>query len=491
MDRPTSLDGWVDLLQGRPLPLLQNSRDTLQRLDFDNITTARLSNIALTDPGLTLTILRSAVLRPSKRLQGEILTLDSAAMIMGMGAMAALIDQMQVLETVTNDYTRELYLLVVNRTYHGAYQAYGMARIRVDAVPEEIFTAAMLREVGALMLLVHGDNILTAEIIASEEQQLAVLGFTLKQLSQRLAQVWRLSSFIQCSLLDELPANNPRLYEIRLGSDVAHAAERGWEGVEMEQLIEAMARHLRISLKDAQEEIHGCAVQSAQETRFYGVASTATLLPGLNAEERAELQPVNPIVRKIGSGYKGRSSPYTPFTAEDVVEAQASRSDEALAAAIQQLESMLEGVIHLPKLMAGLKTAFYNSLGLNRAFFAMLSPDRKHLVSRFVFGNEQGIRNLRIPIAHGNLFERLLEKPQAIWVKEDNRQKVWPLIPAEINKLFDGEDFFIMTIRIKGKPLGIIYGDRRGSETPLDTIDYEKFRQLGQLLAKGFERLGR
>ncbi len=491
MDRPTSLDEWVTRLQDKPLPLLQNSRDTIQKLNFDNISMARLSNIALTDPGLTLTILRHAAQKQSKRLSGDILTLDIAAMIMGMGTVATLIEEMQSLETTADDLTKELYLLIVNRTYHAAYQAYGMARIRVDAVPEEIFTAAMLQEVGALMLLIHGNNILTPEIITNEEQQLNVLGFTLKQLSQKLAQTWKLSNFIQYSLQDEPPANNPRLHEIRLGSHVAHAAERGWEGAEMEQLIEAMARHLRISLQDAQEEIHGSAVQSAQETLFYGVPSVAITLPGLNDEERAQLQPTSPIIRSVIHQQRGNTPVHMPSTPLDTLGTQACRDDAALAAAIHKLETILSGTIHLPELMAAFRTAFHNALGLNRAFFAMLSPDRKHLISRFIFGHEQGIRNLRIPVTHGNLFQRLLEKPQTLWVKEENRQKVLPLIPIELNKLFNGENFLIMTIRIKGRPLGIIYGDRYGSTTALDAIDYEKFRQLGQLLAKGFEQLGR
>ncbi len=491
MDRPTSLDEWVALLQERPLPLLQSNRDTLQQLDFDNISIARLTNIALTDPGLTLTILRSAAQRRSKHLQGEILTLDVAAMIMGMGAMAILIEQMQTLESVADDYSKELYLLVVNRTYHSAYQAYGMARIRVDTVPEEIFTAAMLQEVGTLMLLIHGDNILTDAIIASEALQLESLGFTLKQLSQRLTLNWKLSNFIQNSLLDEPPANNARLYEIHLANSIAHAAERGWESVEMEQLTESMATHLRISLKNAQEEIHGSAIQSAEETLFYGVDSVAVTLPGLSSEQLALLQPTSPIIRTVITQQHESTTRHIPNTGIPGADLQLSRNDAALAAAIQTLDTIVAGAVHLPELMAALKIAFHNALGMNRAFFAMLSPDRKHLISRFVFGNEQGIRNLRIPVVNGNLFQRLLEKPQALWVKEDNRQKVLPLIPIELNKLFNSETFFIMTIRIKGKPMGIVYADRHGSEHSLDAIDYEKFRHLGLLLAKGFEQLGR
>ena len=479
MDRPTSLDEWTTLLQERSLPLLKNSCETLRQLDYDNISTTRVSNIALTDPGLTLAILRNAAQKPSKRLQGEILTIDAAAMILGISAMVKLIEEMRFLETSTDAHTQSLYMQLVNRTYHGAYQAYGMARIRVDAVPEEIFTAAILQEVGALMLLMHGGGTLNAELIADEGKQIEAFGFTLKQLSRSLTKAWNLSAFIQHSLQDEIPENSPRLYEIHLASNIAHAAERGWESEEMTQLIEASAHHLHLDINDAMREIRDSAVHSAEETLFYGVTPAAASLPGLSDEQRVLLQPA---ITMISSGAVNHST---------TTGIKAARNDEALAAAIHEIEMMLADAMQLPKFMALLKIAFHNALGLNQAFFAMISQDRKYLVSRFVFGSERGFRNLRVPIIHGNLFERLLEKPQALWVKDDNRHKVLPLIPIEFYKLIDVDEFFAMTIRIKGKPLGVVYGDRHGNDHPLDEVDYEKFRQLCLLLAKGFEQLGR
>lgn len=496
MDRPTSLDEWITRLEELPLPLLQNSRDSLQKLDFDNIFMARLSNIALTDPGLTLTLLRTAALRPSKRLQGDILTLDVAAMILGMGSMKTLVAAMPLLETCVDDHTKTLYMEVVSRTYHGAYQAYGMARIRVDTIPEEIFTAAMLQEVGALMLLVHSGNLLTREIINNEERQIETLGFTLKQLSQHLVKHWRLSNFIQRSLDSEGASNNPRLYEIRLASNVAHAAERGWESDEMEQLISEIAHHLYIDIEDVLEEIRDTAIQTAGETPFYGVMPAAASLPGLNDVERARIEPAILTATAAGRTTLARMSAL-PAThhAPEIINAptknKAMRDDAALAATIQVLEAMLNEPLQLPKFLEALKPAFYNDLALNRSFFAMLSQDRKYLATRFIFGSEQGLRNLRIPVVQGNLFHRLLDKPQALWVKEVNRQRVLPLLPVETYKLIDNEDFFIMTALIKGKPLGVIYADRQGNDHPFDEVDYEKFRQLGQLLTKGFEQLGR
>lgn len=270
----------------------------------------------------------------------------------------------------------------------------------------------------------------------------------------------------------------------------------------MEQLIEAIASHLHVDIKDVQEEIRDTAIQSAGETPFYGVMPAAAALPGLSDAERERLQPAISAAT-LAAASRGTTpvapaaiatpaaARRTPALVNTAVEITTARNDTALAAALRELETMLTAPVQLPKLMALLKCALHEALGFNQSFFAMLSQDRKYLVSRFVFGGEQAFRNLRIPVTPGNLFERLLEKPQALWVKDENRQQVIPLVPREFYKLIDVDEFFIMTIRVKGKPLGVLYGNRHGNDHPLDKVDYEKFRQLGLLLTKGFEQLGR
>ncbi len=469
MDTPQSLDEWVDLLKHRSLPLLKTTCEQLKPLGpLENVSMARLSNVVLTDPGLTLTLLRAASQQHSKRLQGEILTIDSAVMILGIGPVENIIKDMACTDDTMDARTKALYMQVVARTYHGAYQAYSMARIRVDTVPEEIFTASMLQQVAALMLLVHASaTVPDIDFLDNEERQQQTLGFTLQQLSQRLSQEWHLSHFIQLSFDKEEHDNNPRIYEIHLAGNIAQAAERGWETNEMEKLLEDIAAHLHIGIAEVQSEVRDTAIQSAEETPFYGVKNATTKLL---EEELATAEP--------------QASPDTT-AAQD---RQPGNSD-ALADIFTELETLLQNSFQLPQLMTLLKQGFHSALGLEQAFFAMLAKDRKHLVSRFIFGSEKGFRNLRIPITRGNLFERLLEKPQAIWVNDNNRQKVVPLMPMDFYKLIDVGEFFVVTICIRGKPLGIVYGDRHGSNPALNNADYQNFRRLCKMLTRGFEQL--
>ena len=104
---------------------------------------------------------------------------------------------------------------------------------------------------------------------------------------------------------------------------------------------------------------------------------------------------------------------------------------------------------------------------------------------RFVFGNETGLRNLRIPATNHNLFQRLLEKPQAIRCREENLQKIIPLIPKEFYKLIDTNQFFVMTIRARGKPLGVVYVDRYGNDYRKDATKVSPADKMKIKLASG------
>lgn len=485
-----SLQQWTARLSQCELPLLKQScRDLKQIGSYENISMAKFSNIVLTDPGLTLAILRAACALPRSRLQDEIHTVDAAAMKLGSGRVKASIEAMCFLEDSVDDESRAIYMQLVSRAYHSAYQAYGMARERVDMAPEELFTAAMLHDLAALLLLIHGDGLLLDfDNLDDEAEQRRKLGFTLLELSHALAQAWQLSSFIVQSLqaYDGETAINPRLYEIHLAHELSVTAQRGWDTPAMGALIEKIARHLHRDPEEAMLEVRDNAIHSAEETLFYGVVPAAASLPGLDEALRNSFiegtaVPVKPILRGPAQPPPASLAPEHPFS---------PLHHAIVDQVIDNAKAQLGGDFNLAHFIAEIKRGFVDGMKLNRAFFAMLDNERKYLVSRFMFGNPAGLRNLRIPLRDHNLFQRLLEKPQALRCQDDNRQKVTALLPTEFYRLMDTDQFFLMTICAKGRALGIVYADRYGNDYGLDQTDYEKLCQLCRLLAKGFERLG-
>jgi len=501
------IEQWVEELSEAHLPLLKNSRDELDKLGpLEQITMARFSNVVLTDPGLTLTLFRAACAMPRSRLQDEIHTVDSAVMKLGMSKTAEVIDQMAVLDEIVDDTIKQHYLQLTSRAYHAAYQAYSFARERVDMVPEELFAATILQNIGVLMLLVHQPDILNSiKELDDEAEQQALLGFTLRELSLALAKEWKLSTFIQqaMALGDGDGLTSARLYEIFLADNLALEAERGWESEAMTALVEKIAAHLHSDPEQVQMDIRETAITTAEETISYGVLPVAATLPDLDEELLAAMTQYATIPTKG----VGKLTPPPPITTEAPPPSfkkttPPARLDgtgppcsplniEKYDAAVQQAKNQIQGQFNLAEFMKAIQMAFVDGLKMNRAFFAMLDHERRNLAARFIFGTETGFRNLRISVASHNLFGLLLEKPQALHCRESNQAKIIPLLPKEFHKLISTNEFFLMNIQVKGRTLGIVYADRYGNDYGIDKKDFEKLCQLCLLLGKGFEKIGK
>ncbi|MCB1950265.1 hypothetical protein, partial [Nitrosomonas sp.] len=227
----------------------------------------------------------------------------------------------------------------------------------------------------------------------------------------------------------------------------------------------------------------------AEEPIFYGVIPAAASLPDLEDEQRKR------FIEHIPADSKQvlRNKIQPPAASLAAEQAFSPLNMEIFEQVIKAIKIHLTGEFNLAEFMKLVKRGFQAGLKFNRAFFAM--PETQNgqtcLVSRFMFGNETGLQDLRIPVTGRNLFQRLLESPQAIHCKAGNRKAVLGLLPGNFRDVIQTDEFFVMTIRTSRKTLGIVYADRYGNDYGLDARDYEKFRQLCQLLAKGFERLGK
>jgi len=490
-----TLEQWVEHLSALDLPLLKNSRQDLEKLEpYENVSMNKFSNIALTDPALTLSVLRAASAIPRSRLQDEIHTVDAAAMQLGVNGMTRCIAAMPLLEDSVDEATQARYMQIVARAYHAAYQAYGFARERTDMAPEELFTAAMLHDIGALMLLIHGNGIIErCTTLDDTDSQKEVLGFTISQLSHALAKHWKLSSFITQSMteIDDSERINPRLYEVQLAGELAVSAEKGWDTEEMEILFKKVAAHLHCDIEEAMLEVRDSAIHSADETIFYGVTPAAASLPDLDEELLNRINPVRTADNSVAAQTQREKIQLAPASLAPSDTPHSPLNHAIFDRVLQDIKFHLAGEFNLAVFMDLLKRGFEDGLKLNRAFFAILESDKKNLISRFVFANDTGLRNLRIPVNNHNLFQRLLEKPQAIRCHKENAHKVIPLIPKDFYTLINTNQFFVMTIRNRGKSLGVVYVDRYGNDYGLDQTDHEKLCQLCLLLSKGLERLGR
>lgn len=124
-----------------------------------------------------------------------------------------------------------------------------------------------------------------------------------------------------------------------------------------------------------------------------------------------------------------------------------------------------------------------DSASMDRAMFAMLTPDRKTLRARFVIGADKraAIRHFQLNVEQRHLFSLLLTKPQEFWLNSGNQEKYLPLIPRSLHTTLDTRGFFVTSVFVRNRPLGILYGDCSDAST-LDQHAFARFKQITRQL---------
>lgn len=486
------LDAWIAKLAQQPLPALSHSRDAYMALGGqDNISVTQLSNIVLMDPGLIVTLLREASATPRKRMLSEINTVDSAILMLGVPRAAQLIENAPSMEERVAKPVQEEYLRVLSRAYHSACQAHAFARSHVDLAPEEIFLAAMLQEVGTLALWANSPKTMVKlkklagpGFFCDVEAQREVLGLELRALSLALVEHWGLSSFIKTTLDPDAQDNN-RTQSVGLGRRVSEAADLGWDSTQTDHLLDELSTFLHMDANEAFEQIRSNAEQAVEETPFIDVEPALDRLPSVEAFEERRAQAANPPGRAATPPQPSTPRP-TPTPQPKTTPAPVAKI-EHLTDIRRQVDRMLKhGDFKVLELMSLVTQGLHEGLNLSRAFFAAANKDRTALNCRYVIGDDSDeMKTLRIPVTEPNLFLVLLQKPQALWVREQNRAKVWHLVPPEFAALVGVDTFFVMTILARGRPVGMIYADRYDKAFDLDAQTYDLFREWGQIVAKG------
>ena len=126
-------------------------------------------------------------------------------------------------------------------------------------------------------------------------------------------------------------------------------------------------------------------------------------------------------------------------------------------------------------------------LGLSRVLFALVTPDGKRVKCRFTLGipGNDPLRHFEFNLDSPDLFGRVMRKMQAVWVNEENRGKLWPMVDPGLRKQIGRGDFYAMSLFGNGHPVGLIYADRGHGDCELDGKTYDDFKRLCIDAAKG------
>jgi len=224
------VDQWAAYLSSRELPCMPRSKVMLLALEAcqgERLAARELADIAGGDPFLCLRMLREAESHRAQRLGHETTTPLGVVMQLGTDTFRKLL-----LDCPETDETATGLAACEARAYLARHLALRWGSARADVSPEEIAMAALLSEIGELLLWSFAEEIPMAALAAlhsgqaqrSIQAQLDTCGFRFKDLSLKCATIWHLPP-----LLTQLirGIDNPRANLSRVCVDAARHLSSG------------------------------------------------------------------------------------------------------------------------------------------------------------------------------------------------------------------------------------------------------------------------
>ena len=213
------IDQWAAYLSAQELPCMPRSKTRLLELEAtqgDKLAARELAEIAGDDPFLCLRLLRAAESHRAQRLGHETTTPLGAVMQLGTDSFRSLL-----LNSPETDEANVGLAECEARSLLASRLAARWGTARADISPDEISMAALLSEIGELLLwsfapeipLAAVEDLRSGHVQRSIQAQMETCGFRFKDLTLKCAAIWHLPGLLPQLIrgIDNTRANLSRL----------------------------------------------------------------------------------------------------------------------------------------------------------------------------------------------------------------------------------------------------------------------------------------
>lgn len=454
------------------LPILASTRQHLEPLLTDGLAPLRTLALPLmSDPALALRVLQQANAVPHRYFRADVVTLDDAVHMLGTQTLLRLESEARVDEQVLDGERLLSYRRSSGRAVLAALLAYDWAALDRDRFPSEVSLAALLNNLGELFLLARGDAriyrylaLVEHRHVLPHEAEYVSLSESLDEMGHALAVEWRLPEMVR----EAMRARNAQYLRtlcVMLATQTARYAFSGWKHPMQSSNLRLAAAMLELDMPVLLERINRVLSNFNQRADYYGLKP----LPCLPLED-------------AGRAVLGRDPPWnTPFCL-------APRADDFATA----MDALREGHAHdRDAVYAILLRGLHRGLGLNRVVFAAYDARQERLSAAHLVGTdfEPAFNRFGLSCTEGGLFGELLRRPMSIWANDRNQAELLPRFPDRIRALTGVTRFFVTSVWVKKRPIGIVYADRRSANCALDARSYASFQALIAQAADCLERL--
>ncbi len=466
-DKPADLDAWVDKLSSSGMPIFSETVREVTGVVSRGESSARdLANAIGKDASLAARVLKIAN-SPLFNLQHRhIETISSAVVLLGFDAVRDLAVSLALIEQVLRGRSHERVTASMARSFHAAAQASSFAARLGDGCPEEVFVAALLMNIGEMAFWsAAGSEAAAIDRMARSgasinDAQNHVLGFPLEDLSRRLVAEWSLGGLLEAALSDS--PDDPRSLNVSLGHEIAASVEQfGWKSAEVKSVLERIAEHLKLKASEVDALVEGNVEEAAKIAARYGVPKVEHVL-------------------------RSEHDAATHSAASQVAESPSYREPDLQVqlAMLQQIAVELEKGASLDNLLTLVLNGIVQGVGLERAYFALLTPDRRFLRMKLSEGFSV-IGPLDVMPDQPNLFQVIIQSGKSLMVTAESRRAMTALLGGDISRWIGVEGFVVTPVSVGGKVLGVLYADNNHSQRVISEEAFSGFRHFGQQVALG------
>jgi len=478
------LERWIRQLREQEMPVFaQTARLIAGKAHDDNATAAELSTLILQDASMTTRLLRmanSAYYNPG----GEhINTISRAIVVLGLNAVHKLCLCIAVLDSFSGPGKQRMAREMA-RAFHAALQAKGLAEQCGEKQTEEIFIATLLFRLGTLAVWCFAEKIDQQAIDKLEralqdptmnvsEAESMALGFPVRELTVRLNDEWRLSPLLSQALNPRLKSSR-RSGLLQISHDLAQALEEGWDSQAVSAAMKAASRHTGLAAERVNEAVSSNAKAAVETLAGLGASEIARLVPQQEAVDEALLDTAR----------------------GDQEQAECPQPDAGLQLdVLRELSQMLCNP--RPRADLFLQTTaegIYRGVGMDRVLYALLTPDKKRLVAKYVLGSERAqlaasfVFDVSSP--RSGIIARALQETGTLWVGGARSPASKQMLTAAIRKI-TGPEFLIAALHIGKQAIGCLYADRTPSGRRLDDEAEAGFSLFAQQACLGLTHIKR
>lgn len=446
---------WTTYWKTRPIPILEATRADLQQMlrRAERVKAADVAEVVHKDPLLTLQALRFVGSRPRSSLAAEVVSIESAVMLMGVTPFLERFCNLPTIESVLLPKYPADYQAVLGQVFlcrFASRLALLYANWRYEARPEEIIAAATLSRTQELLVLL-GSRMDSRLPQAAGELSKFLEGMSLPA---------------QVTMLETAEGDSPpRVVMQTAVMRLVEAVKMGWWEPAVQQESELIAGVLGM---DSDE------IWRALCRTMLSMAQTPDLVP-------MEAQPARWLPMLPGAWPAPESEPVSakPSVAQTL---------DALSQRMQALHLAGQNGTAAKDIISLTIRALVEGVGMKRIVFSLLSADRQELRARYVLGfpKNHPLHELSLPLDRANLFARLLDKPQSLWFNPATASQFVSLLPNGLRSVYQTEHFCAMSIFLGEKPLGVILADC--AEMPLTEYHYQHFKQICLLTSRALSQ---